>query len=53
MTWLIVTENLCHTHHHDLVNSYGESVSQMTTNMFRFSLSLSGPFLIHDLSPGL
>jgi hypothetical protein len=32
---------------------YGVSVSQMTTEMFRLSLSQSGPFLIHDLSPGL
>jgi len=25
----------------------------LTTDMFRSSLSQSGPFLIHDLSPGL
>jgi len=26
---------------------------QMTTDMFRLSQSQFGPFLIHDLSPGL
>ena len=26
-------------------------MSQLTTDMFRLSLSQSGPFLIHDLSP--
>jgi hypothetical protein len=36
--------------HHDLVNRYGVSVSQMTTDMFRLSLSLSDSFLILDLS---
>ena len=39
--------------HHYLVDHYGISVSQMTTDMFRLSLALSGHFLIHDLSPGL
>ena len=38
---------------HDLVNRYGVSVSQMTTDMFRLSSSQSGPFPIHDLSSGL
>jgi hypothetical protein len=33
--------------------NYGISVSQMTTDMFHLSESLSSPFLIHDLSPGL
>ena len=32
--------------HHDLVNRYGISVSQMTGDMFRLSLSQSGPFRI-------
>jgi hypothetical protein len=32
---------------------YGISVSQMTTDMFRLPVSLSGPFLIPDLSPDL
>ena len=27
--------------------------SQMTTDMFHLSQTLPGPFLIHDLSPGL
>ena len=39
--------------HHNLVDSYGISVSQMTTDTFHLSQALSGPFLIHDLSPGL
>jgi len=39
--------------HHDLVNRYGVSVSQKTSDMLRFSKSQSGSFLIHDLSPGL
>ena len=32
---------------------YGTSVSQMTTDMFHLLHTLSGPFLIQDLSPGL
>jgi len=36
-----------------LYTRYGVSVSQMTTDIFRLSYSQSGPFLIHDLSPGL
>ena len=39
--------------HHDLVDSYGISVSQMTTDMFHLSQPLPGPFLIHDLSPDM
>jgi hypothetical protein len=39
--------------HHDLVNRYGISVSQMTTDMFHLSQTLPDSFLIHDLSPGL
>ena len=39
--------------HHDLVDCYGISVSQITTDMFHLSQTLSGPFLIHDLSLGL
>jgi hypothetical protein len=39
--------------HHDLVDRYGISMSQMTTDMFYLSSTLPGPFLIHDLSPGL
>jgi hypothetical protein len=38
--------------HHDLVDRYGISVSQMTTDMSPLSLALAGPFLIHDLSSG-
>ena len=34
-----------------LVDSYGISVSQMTTDMFYLSQTLPGPFLIHDLLP--
>jgi len=37
--------------HHDLVDRYGISMSQMTTDMFHLSYTLPGPFLIHDLSP--
>ena len=36
--------------HHDLIDRYGISVSQMATDMFHWS---TGPFLVHDLSPGL
>ena len=39
--------------HHDLGDRYGIFVSQMTTDMFHLSLTLSDPFLIHDISPGL
>ena len=39
--------------HHDLVDRYGISVSQMTTDMLHLSQTLPGLFLIHDLSPGL
>jgi hypothetical protein len=39
--------------HHDLVDRYGISVSQMTTDMFHLSYTLPGPLLIHDLSSGL
>jgi len=31
--------------HHDLVDCYGISLSQMTTDMFHLSLALPGPFL--------
>ena len=36
--------------HHDLVDHYGISVSQMTTDMFPLSQKLPGPFLIHDIT---
>ena len=39
--------------HHDLVDRYGIYVSQMTMDMFHLSQTLPGPFLIHDLLPGL
>jgi hypothetical protein len=39
--------------HHDFVNSYRISVSQMTTDMFCSSYSHFDPFLMHDLSQGL
>ena len=32
-----------------IVDSYGISVSQMTTDMAPLSETLPGPFLIHDL----
>jgi len=35
---------------HDLVNRYGISVSQMTTDMFHLSEASPGPFLIHDFT---
>ena len=35
--------------HHDLVNRYGISVSQMTTDMFHLLHALLDPFRIHDL----
>jgi hypothetical protein len=38
-------------HHHELVSRYEMSVSQMTTDMFLLSSTLSGNVLIHDLSP--
>jgi hypothetical protein len=34
----------------DLVDRYGISVSQMTTDMFHKSYALPGSFLVHDLS---
>ena len=39
--------------HHDLVDRYGISESQTTTDIFHLSETLLGPFLIHDLSPDL
>ena len=36
--------------HHNLVDCYGISMSQMTTHMLHLSYALPGPFLIHDLS---
>ena len=33
--------------------TYGVSVSQLSTDMFRLSQSQSDPFLLHDLSSGL
>ena len=38
-------------HVHDMVYHYGISVSQMITDMFHLSEILSGPLIIHDLSP--
>jgi hypothetical protein len=35
---------------HDLVDRYGISVTQMTTDMFHLSQPLPGPFPVHDLS---
>jgi hypothetical protein len=35
---------------HNLVDSYGISVSQMTTDKFHLSQALLGPFLVHHLS---
>jgi hypothetical protein len=39
--------------HHDLVDRYGISVSQMITDVFHLSWPLPGPFLIRDSSQGL
>jgi hypothetical protein len=39
--------------HHDLVDRYGISLSQMTTDIFYLSHTLPDPFLIHDLLPDL
>jgi hypothetical protein len=36
-----------------MVDRYGISVSQMTTDMFHLKQAIPGPFGIHDLSPGL
>jgi hypothetical protein len=38
-----------YSRHHDLVNCYGISVSQMSMDMFHLS-TRPGLFLIHDLS---
>ena len=38
---------------HDLVDRYGLSVTQRTTDMLYLSQTLPGLFLFHDLSPGL
>ena len=53
--FLLVKSSLlkCYGRRHDLVDRYGISVSQMTTDMFHLSLSLPGPFFIHDLLPGV
>ena len=53
--FLLVKSSLlkCYGRHHDLVDRYGISVSQMTTDMFHLSLSLPGPFFIHDLLLGV
>ena len=40
-------------HHHDLVDRYRISVSQMTTDMFHLTQTLPGPFFIYNLPPGL
>jgi hypothetical protein len=37
----------------NFVNRYGIYVPHITTDMFHLSSTLSGPFLIHDLSPDL
>ena len=50
---LLVITSTFYGRHHDLVDSYRISVSQMTTDMFHLSQTLPGPFLIHDLLPGL
>ena len=42
-----------YSRHHDLVNRYRISMSQMATDMFDMSKTHPSPFLIHDLSPGL
>ena len=39
--------------HHYLSNRYGISVSQITTDMFHLLEPLTGPYLIHALSPVL
>ncbi len=44
---------MVYARHHDLVDRYGISVSQMTTEMFHLSQTLPGPFLTHDLSTSL
>ena len=36
--------------HHDLVDRYGISVSQMTMDMLHLSQTLPSPFLIHDIT---
>jgi len=38
-----------YSRHHDLINRYGKSVSQMATDMFHFPAL----FLIHDVLPGV
>jgi hypothetical protein len=35
---------------HNLIDCYGISVSQMTTEKFHLSQTLLGPFLVHHLS---
>jgi hypothetical protein len=39
---------MCYGRHHGLVNNYGISGSQMTSDMFHLSRALLCPFLIHD-----
>ena len=43
----------CYCRHHDLVNRCETSVSQITTDMFRYSCTPSCIIIINDVSPGL
>ena len=38
---------------HNLIDCYGISVSQMTTDKFHLSQALLGPFLVHHLSKNI
>ena len=46
----VITWNVLRSRH-DLVDRYGVSVVQITTDMFHLSKSQSSPFSMHDLSP--
>ena len=43
----------CYGRHHAFADRYGLFLSQITTDMFHFSSTLLGHFLIHDLLPSL
>jgi hypothetical protein len=53
--WLLLVKlksllRKCYGRHHDMVERYGISVSQMTTDMFHLSQTLPGHFLIHYIN---
>ena len=48
--WTLVITSKVLRPNHNLIDCYGISVSQMTTEKFQLSQTLLGPFLVHHLS---